>query len=314
MKDKMNFSLLSAYRQELMGVSILLILLYHIFIPLPVSNTIKFFTEQGRIGVDIFLILSGIGLYFSLKDNSSLLFFYKKRFIRILPTYFLLASPYFLYKTYTKHTNFFSEISFFTAIRGGDNPYYFIELILLCYLLMPFIYRMVEKDYIIPIFLLCIGCYFLGNISGYNEIVINRIPVFIIGVVIAKYVYNKYTIPHFIFFCSFLLILSCLVFFFPFSSNMTITRIKYSILALCFLTIAVTILSSLKENRIKKELRFLGGITLEIYMINFPIIAILVRLFNSTWGIAILAFILSIFFSFVSHKFINKILNISRLL
>lgn len=110
------------YRGELMGLAILLILTFHAFLYTSASEDLKAITRMGRIGVDIFLILSAIGLYFSLKKNSSLSIFYKRRFVRILPTYLLLATPYFLYTAYTKHTGltgFLSDITFLTSFVGG---------------------------------------------------------------------------------------------------------------------------------------------------------------------------------------------------
>ena len=74
-----DLGLLSTYRGELMGFAILLILTYHAFLYTSAPNIVKAVTQTGRIGVDFFLILSAIGLYFSVMKNSSLIFFYKKR-------------------------------------------------------------------------------------------------------------------------------------------------------------------------------------------------------------------------------------------
>ena len=83
-------SLVSKYRAEIMGLSIIWIMLFHSEIPVPSSIFLKvlwyvFVSFGGGFGVNIFLILSGFGLMFSaLKrdDNNqeeNVLFFYKRR-------------------------------------------------------------------------------------------------------------------------------------------------------------------------------------------------------------------------------------------
>ena len=58
----LNWGLLSTYRQALMGGSILLIMLYHSFHESS-NGTITRFFVTGKMGVELFLILSGIGIY-----------------------------------------------------------------------------------------------------------------------------------------------------------------------------------------------------------------------------------------------------------
>lgn len=64
-----NLNLISKYRAELMGVSTLLILICHaagndVFMP----SWLMYVVAQGQLGVDIFLFLSGMGLYYSLSE------------------------------------------------------------------------------------------------------------------------------------------------------------------------------------------------------------------------------------------------------
>lgn len=62
-----NLNLISKYRAELMGVSTLLILICHaagndVLMP----KWLMYVVAQAQLGVDIFLFLSGMGLYYSL--------------------------------------------------------------------------------------------------------------------------------------------------------------------------------------------------------------------------------------------------------
>ena len=73
---------ISTFRSELMGWSILWIMMLHF-----TFNQIKplgFIAQYGFAGVDIFLFVSGFGLFYSLNKDHNLVSFYRKRLLRIL--------------------------------------------------------------------------------------------------------------------------------------------------------------------------------------------------------------------------------------
>ena len=72
---------ISRYRSELMGAAMLFIILFHV--PLDRSNEFFGLRRCGNVGVDMFLFLSGIGLWFSWVKNPSVWQFYKRRLLRI---------------------------------------------------------------------------------------------------------------------------------------------------------------------------------------------------------------------------------------
>ena len=89
---------LSRYRGVLMGVQIILIVVFHFTEDYVNSggdarSVYLFYKYIRSSGVDIFLLLSGLGLYYSWKRNSDLMAFYRKRFARILIPYFIVAIP-----------------------------------------------------------------------------------------------------------------------------------------------------------------------------------------------------------------------------
>jgi peptidoglycan/LPS O-acetylase OafA/YrhL len=94
---KQSYSLISKYKGEIMGFAAICVILTH-------SNGFKFsgkigyavlrIFQQGSNGVDVFLYLSAMGLYYSMKNSPiinvvSLCDFYKRRIKRILPSYLL---------------------------------------------------------------------------------------------------------------------------------------------------------------------------------------------------------------------------------
>lgn len=73
------------FRTEIMALSIIWVMLLHGCELYPSVN-IPVFTmlcELGNIGVDIFLLLSGYGLYFSMRKNLDKIGFYKKRLKKV---------------------------------------------------------------------------------------------------------------------------------------------------------------------------------------------------------------------------------------
>ena len=65
---------MSRYRGELMGAAIVFIILFHV--PLARSDAFFGLRRCGNIGVDMFLFLSGIGLWYSWVKNPSVRHFY----------------------------------------------------------------------------------------------------------------------------------------------------------------------------------------------------------------------------------------------
>ena len=84
----------SRYRGELMGIAIVFIILFHI--PLDRSDMFFGLRRCGNIGVDMFLFLSGIGLWYSWTKQPSFKSFYKRRLLRIFPTWLVISSLYYL--------------------------------------------------------------------------------------------------------------------------------------------------------------------------------------------------------------------------
>ncbi|MBR5764245.1 MAG: acyltransferase, partial [Bacteroidaceae bacterium] len=64
----MNLFLLSKHRSSLMGIAIFLVVLFHAPHIFP-DTFFDLIQSQGNLGVDIFFLISGIGLFFSWTKN-----------------------------------------------------------------------------------------------------------------------------------------------------------------------------------------------------------------------------------------------------
>lgn len=145
MNTKINLGDLSKYRTELMGIATIMILLCHaqpfgVQLPPILSKLLTY----GNQGVDIFLFVSGMGLYYSLEKihgASQLLHWYKKRYKRILIPYLIIATPFLLYITVENDENMWyfikliSTISFWTDHIGA----WYIALLIPLYFISPLI-------------------------------------------------------------------------------------------------------------------------------------------------------------------------------
>ena len=125
---------IESLRMELMGFAIILIMLFHL-------GVLPF----GECGVDVFLFLSGFSMYHSLSRNDNIVKFYRKRLFRILPAYLIIAIPFFFLKTCTIEDFLLKITNLCIVFQGEMGGWWFITMILLCYLLAPLMYRGLRK-------------------------------------------------------------------------------------------------------------------------------------------------------------------------
>jgi peptidoglycan/LPS O-acetylase OafA/YrhL len=130
-----------------MGLAILWIMFYHADLDLPSwLRPLLWIKETGYGGVDIFLFLSWLGLYYSLDKDPRTGRFLRNRFIRIVPTYWavLLVAVVMEYVALHRPTPrielfyIFSTVGFW--INGAKFDWY-VPAILVMYLLFPLFFR-----------------------------------------------------------------------------------------------------------------------------------------------------------------------------
>ena len=201
---KIDSSSLSKYRQEIYGISAIGIILLHInkYVSLlPMTSLsgkiISIIFENGNVGVDIFLILSAIGLSRSIKFNS-ITTFYMHRYQRVYLPYFLIAIIYFSwYDIFVAEDGIINFLLNITAINywiiGDRFPLWFISFILFIYIVFPLLYRYSEKNkkIIAILIILFVGIeVILWKTSSpmylNYEIVLSRIPIFLLGLSLSK--------------------------------------------------------------------------------------------------------------------------------
>lgn len=157
---KLNWNLLSTYRNELFGLSIIGIIVLHYFedvISYDASHRILFTIAKlyswliGSTGVDIFLFLSGMGLYYSMKKNSDIRRFYIHRIKRLLIPYVLLGGVYWIYMDCILEKagflQFISDLSLASFWLQGETHFWYVGFIVLCYLCYPILFHASEQEH-----------------------------------------------------------------------------------------------------------------------------------------------------------------------
>lgn len=281
-----------------MGISILLIMLFHVN-----------FLACGFIGVEFFLLISAVGLFFSLKKNQHLQSFYRRRILRILPTYFLVAIPYFIYL----HRQDLDIKDFFIDLSGlcifqDERYFWFILLILICYLIAPFYNRLLRFRYSIAIpFITLVACYCLGLCFPALAIMLNRFAIFFLGFHLAELVYRKQKIHGRMILpaCLLAVLLIPCVELLPVDDGLKI--VAYFFQSIPALMLLIIILKC-SPGFIIKSLAFLGGITLELYMIHEKIHY---RFLEGAFGYlvgGIISFPIAIVLAYLLNKLTSKLL------
>lgn len=215
-KKQFSYENLSKYRNVLMGLQIILIIIFHYTADsyyVKDSAIIHLFWKYIRSsGVDIFLLLSGLGLYFSWKRNPNARIFYIKRYTRILIPYFIVAIPAWLYLDIFVLERgwiaFIKDLFFISFFFDQTRWFWYIMMIGLCYWVFPYIFKIVESaaDRItaqMRILLLCGASTLIlmmlqlyhNNLYSNVSIAVTRIPAFLIGVFVGRAVYEKRIVP-----------------------------------------------------------------------------------------------------------------------
>lgn len=203
---KSPYYYLSKYRSELMGLAILWVVLFHSplnlnFFPIGILNkTFSFIKATGYGGVDIFLLVSGMGIYNSLEKNDVSQYI-KNRVKRIAPIWlsFLIISVILGHFFFNIHFSI-SEILGFATFTGfwldmSNQGNWYVYAIMLFYLISPVLYSLIKssKNKItttisLVIVALLVSIPFFGN---FKLIVFSRVPIFLLGMFISSSLKNK---------------------------------------------------------------------------------------------------------------------------
>ena len=276
-----NLNLFSKYRTELMGLSAIGIILCHSVVEgVKMNPILAYILGLGNVGVDIFLFLSGVGMYYSIHNakRGGVIAWYKKRYVRILIPYMIITLPWWIYFSISRDiglTGFILNVTTlnYWVIHMGA---WYVALLIPLYLITPLLAYIVDRssNRLLVAIITMVSIFILTNNlkPSLDDITIKSIvdniqkafcrsPIYIFGYAIAPQIQQEYKIN----LCWFLLffVLQLAMPFIPLINEWQ----RYCIMAIPFAVILCYVLN-VCNNRVRLLCKMIGTISLESYLAN----------------------------------------------
>lgn len=195
---KIKWNDISKYRDELFGIAIISIMVFHYFEGVLTSEYMEgvsrvfaklYIGAVGSIGVDIFLYLSGIGIYYSLDKNPKLLDFYFRRVKRVFIPYVVLGGLFWIIKDIliqqVSIEKFFYDFTLLSFWGNGERVFWYISFISILYIVSPLLYKIGKRGAVVfcilSVVVSIIFYVFCRELFNYTEIAVLRIPIYLFG-------------------------------------------------------------------------------------------------------------------------------------
>lgn len=180
------------YRKIWMGFAILWVIFFHFGYKPP--DPLAALQSSGYSGVDIFFFASGIGCYLSYSRDKNAAAFIKRRFIRIMPTYFVFIVIWCTYKVITDGMDFTTVLGNIFCVQdltGKDGSFnWYFGAMWIFYLLTPYFVAVADKikkpaGCVLFCLLLVLFSFPFWNVKALI-IIVTRLPVYFLGMYLAK--------------------------------------------------------------------------------------------------------------------------------
>lgn len=329
-----NLSDLSTYRGTMMGFAILIIVFYHFCNrggTATIDKVLRGVFSQGYVGVDIFMVVSGLGLTYSLLKKEDLREYYIKRWVRIF--------PFFTFITLVECWLIRGESFGIAVLRSTTLGYWFgfpyidwyIPALVGLYVIFPAIFHLIVKP---RRYWLALGVGIVGFVAGIliaeydmmdwkHMAFVYRIPDFLMGCMAAVAIKDGYNEKVVIRFVIISMLMGVAVFLSRIgeSYNLWFTNLCLTPSYLCVLCWIFKKLSSLNRGQqLVTPFAFVGLFSLELYRISSSFERLLTNeicteyhyLFALLYAIAsiILSYMTYLLFKCINAWLLNKLLNI----
>lgn len=323
----MNYSNIGKHRRELMGISMILIVIYHTSIYLP--ETIYRFKAITDIGVPMFFFLSGYAMLYSWDKNPNAKAFIIKRLKRIfmttLPVVFVWCLPQFI----IGRIGFGEFIAKCMAVYywyNGNLLYWFVSAIVMLYLLTPGFVTLYRKNRKVTMMAICIlyiiivvaGCNgFMNHIMQFSY----RFIIYFVGMMCAAAAKEEKKIQKPVWVVSTVFFILPLVLMIVFKDAVYRTGFRYvtETMMTAFLIITITLI--LEKTGINMKIsKLFGDYTLEMYLFHEKVLYIFTFLYFKIgiqfdrYGImtnvlaVLVAFGISVIYKKIMNNIIDKVL------
>ena len=292
-----ELNLYSKYRTELMGFAAIMVIITHMHDNgVAMCEYVRRLTSVGASGVDLFMFVSGFGLWRSLRTATSGTFslhanvlgaWYKKRYLRILVPYLIFAIPIYGLLTIMDHQDLLEYVRrvVFVSFWSKGWGLWYVAMLIPLYFISPFIIKLLSNERKIiwfVVLMLAVELFAYFAFGGIHDVCwirfcVSRLPGFLIGIVMAQAICEGKKISLW-----YVLLIPLMVYFLLRGLNHTVgTRFFYLwLLPLPFSTIMVWAFS--RFGWLQSACKFMGQISLEAYCTHAFVPACIVRLLNLT--------------------------------
>ncbi len=329
-KSDMNWASFSKYRSFIMGIGAICVVIFHSRKFIHIKALFPYVTLLN-MGVEVFLFVSGIGLYFAYEKNPRFKDFYTKRILNVWLMCLIVSLPYSIIKNFIIKPRGISAfikglggISFFL---GEDKINWYIIFAMTLYLVYPLIYKALKllqkKKLDFPVtlivcFLWLALCFFLNHSfrEFYHsyEVALIRVPVFLLGCYCGKLVYQKKRFTVVVAIAAVVSIVVWLVYNIFFYVNIysyvssvgispfVIRRISRELLGIILIIFTFLFACLVRVKAVHKVINFFGSISLELYLTHYMIYRCLIDLGLKTLQYYLLNVAVSIVLSVLLSK------------
>lgn len=286
---------ISRFRAEQMGAAMLFVILFHV--ALDRGDPFYGLRRCGNVGVDIFLFLSGVGLWFSWVKTPDVLRFYRRRLLRIVPTWIVVATAFYLpdYLGARRFSHSIVDLIGDITINWDfwlhdELTFWYVPAIMALYLVAPWYMRLVQSRPVyrwLPL-LMVIWCVMvqwvlpIHHAVGHIEIFWSRVPIFFIGINFGEMVRTRRQLS------SDAVWLLLITFLMTFGTCLYLEQVRHGQFPLFverMLYIPFTVCTVLVMNRIFRRtpqwvnrlFRFVGALSLEAYLIHIHFVLVYVQ-------------------------------------
>jgi len=317
---------ISRFRGELMGAAILFIILFHV----PLARADMFFGLRrcGNIGVDMFLFLSGMGLWYSWVKQPSVKVFYRRRLLRIFPTWLVISSLYYLQR-FNFETGDYLDLLLDITINWGfwindELTFWYMPAIMMLYLWAPFYMKLIQGHPVfrwLPVLMIC-WCVIvqwvipIHQAVGHIEIFWSRVPIFFIGINFGELVRKNVCIEpsgRWFVWIAFLMTGAACIYL----EQMRHGRFPLFAERMIYIPLTISLILLLNDLFRKtpqwcnRTFVFLGGLSLEIYLIhNHFVMVYLMPYHLGYWPTALLTTVFTLPLAWLLQQIIKRVIPV----
>lgn len=318
---------ISRFRGELMGAAMLFIILFHV--ALPREDAFFGLRRMGNVGVDMFLFLSGIGLWFSWTKNPDVRHFFVRRYLRIYPAWIIIACLFYIPRfeggDLWAWVDLVGDISINWDFWLHDElNFWYIPATMMLYLFAPGYMELIKRHPIyrwLPVVMImwCILVQYVTPIHhavGHLEIFWSRVPIFFIGINMGEMVRSRKQLPPD---AVWLLLVTFLM---TFGTCLYLEQVRHGHFPLFverMLYIPFTVCSVLVMNRIfrrtpewvNRAFRLVGMLSLEAYLIHIHFVLVYIQPMGlGYWGTFAATVAITLPVAWVLHQTTSFALNV----